>query len=211
MKLSAHRSASLLFATLAVLLLPVALVLGILTVFALAFLDYVPPDATFFDLAFSIPGAITLAFLLTLGFLIYTQSRIGAVGARCFELDAHMLDRMNEVREKCAAFYDQHGRAPSVEDRIELDAEDADVSSRFSKGAPPLVVLTGEDEIARLGGKHAIVSSAEPWKSSFGWHGIVLWEDGTIELLKDYSRVRQFYRAVDRVLANRRQARENGV
>ncbi|MBR0226414.1 MAG: hypothetical protein IJL92_10190 [Thermoguttaceae bacterium] len=181
---------------------PIILVLGFLTLFTLAFIDYVPPDTTLSDWFFAPIGVVSFAFLASLSLPAYALFRIIGSFARCSWLDGVMLRRMNAVREKCEAFYEQHGRAPGAEDQIELNDEANDVS---------FVVLTGEEELAALGGKQAIVASTAPWQSAFGWHGVVLWEDGQIEVIKKYSYVLKFYRAVDRILAIRRTARKKNA
>ena len=200
--LGGRRTEVVLLIAASAIFIPIILVLGFVTLFTLAYLDYIPPDTTFSDWLFAPVVVVSFAFLASLSFPVYALFRIIGSAARCSWLDEFMLSRMNAVREKCSAFYEQHGRAPVAEDQIELNGEADDVS---------FVVLTGEEEIAALGGKQAIAASTAPWQSAFGWHGVVLWEDGQIEVIKKYSYVLKFYRAVDRILAIRRTARKKNA
>lgn len=198
-----HQAASCFWILLTAIFFPITLALGFLSLFSLAFVDYIPPDTTLSDWLFSPAGSFSLAFLASCVLMVFLLSRVGCgPSVKPGKLDRLALKRMNAVREKCAAFYERHGRSPVAEDQIEFDGESDDVS---------FVVLTGEEEFVRLKGKQAIVASAAPWKSGLGWHGVVLWEDGEIELTTKRSFVRDFYRAVDQVLAKRRAALEKNV
>lgn len=200
--LSGHRVASFFWIAASALFIPVILVVGFFTLFTLAFLDYIPPGMTFLDWLASPIGTFLSMFLASLSVPIYACARTFCLAVRCQVLDESARNRMNAVREKCAAFYEEHGRSPSAEDQIELGADSNDFS---------FVVLTGEEARAGLEGKPVVVASTAPWKSAFGWHGVVLREDGEIELMREYSYVRDFYRSVNRILTKRREARERNV
>ena len=195
MNLFFHRFWSVVSLVLSIVVVaPAILAVGGLFLFSLAFLDYIPPDTTWLDIAMSPVGLLgigLITLLLLPAAVLFAKARRSF---RCSQLDDLMLERMETVRLRCADFYDEHGRAPTADDSFEL----SDLSAT-PYGGFPLILVGDREGVAKIDGKQPVVAPLAPWKSAKGWHSVLLLEDGEIKLLENYPQTRDFYRSLEKL------------
>ena len=205
MNLGYHRLWSVVGLVLAIVVVaPAVLAVGGLFLFSLAFLDYIPPDTTWLDIAMSPVGLLgigLITLLLLPAAVLFAKARRSF---RCSQLDDLMLERVDLVRAKFAEFYDKHGRKPN-RGEMELGV-DLGVTPW---GAYPFIVLSGEPDVDTIDGKQVVAATLAPWKSAFGWHSVVLLEDGEARLLCRYSQVRKLCESIAKVASEPRTATES--
>ena len=199
MRLSAHRTSCFIRAIIAALFVPIAVVATFAFLFTLAFLDYAPPDRTWSEWMTAPPVVIGAIWLLTLipPYVIFSSN--GRRNAECARLDRIMLERMDAVRLQCADFYDDHGRAPAAEDKLDFGAP----PTPETRDAFPFVLLGDARKEIKIDGFHPLVAPRKPWKSASGWRSVVLLESGEIKLIDRYETICKIYREVDRTSSGR--------
>ena len=205
MNLFFHRFWSVVSLVLSIVVVaPAILAVGGLFLFTLAFLDYVPPDMTWWDVVkapVGILGIGLVTLLLLPASVLFVRARRSL---RCSQLDDLMLERVGLVRTKFAEFYDKHGRKPN-RGEMELGVD----LGITPYGAYPFVVLSGEPDVDPIDGKQIVAATLAPWKSAFGWHSVVLLEDGGARLLDRYSEVEKLYESIAKVVSDPRPAVES--